>query len=111
MPRIPKDEFILSETWIAACRCDPRPSALKGTGRHRGISQQRDLRRTRANLLTLKPQGKRCALRVIAALDRLQREFEGEIGKSALGEMLKSLRKLEARASDRFSGPGHLRSR
>lgn len=52
----------------------------------------------RAYLLTLKPQGKRCALRTIAALDRLQKEFEGEIGKTALAEMLKSLRKLEARA-------------
>ena len=51
----------------------------------------------RAYQLALKPQGKRCALRVIAALDRLQREFEAEIGKGALGEMLKTLRKLEGR--------------
>jgi DNA-binding MarR family transcriptional regulator len=49
----------------------------------------------RAYQLALKPQGKRCALRVIAALDKLQREFESEIGKSALAEMLKTLRKLE----------------
>ncbi|MGA9062147.1 MAG: MarR family transcriptional regulator [Terracidiphilus sp.] len=55
----------------------------------------------RAYLLTLRPQGKRCALRVIAALDRLQRDFETEIGKTALAEMLKSLRKLEARAAAR----------
>jgi DNA-binding MarR family transcriptional regulator len=55
----------------------------------------------RAYLLTLKPQGKRCALRVIAALDRLQKDFESEIGKSALGEMLRSIRKLEARAAMR----------
>jgi DNA-binding MarR family transcriptional regulator len=53
----------------------------------------------RAYLLTLKPQGRRCALRVIAALDRLQKEFESEIGKSALAELLRSIRKLEARAS------------
>ena len=53
----------------------------------------------RAYLLTLKPLGKRCALRVIAALDRLQKEFESEIGKSALSEMLRSIRKLEACAS------------
>lgn len=53
----------------------------------------------RAYLLTLKPQGRRCALRVIAALDRLQREFENEIGKASLAEMLKSIRKLEARAA------------
>jgi DNA-binding MarR family transcriptional regulator len=53
----------------------------------------------RAYLLTLKPQGRRCALRVIAALDRLQRDFESEIGKASLAEMLKSIRKLEARAA------------
>jgi DNA-binding MarR family transcriptional regulator len=55
----------------------------------------------RAYLLTLKPQGKRCALRVISALDRLQTVFENEIGKTALAEMLKSIRKLEARAATR----------
>jgi len=52
----------------------------------------------RAYLLTLKPLGRRAALRVIGALDRLQREFENEIGKTALAEMLKSLRKLETLA-------------
>ena len=52
----------------------------------------------RAFQLSLKPQGKKCALRVIAAFDRLQKEFESEIGKVALGEMLKAIRKLEARA-------------
>lgn len=49
----------------------------------------------RAYQLALRPYGKRCALRVIAALDKLQRGFEAEIGKSALGEMLRTLRKLE----------------
>ena len=53
----------------------------------------------RAYLLTLRPQGKRCALRVIGEFDKLQKEFEIEIGKSALGEMLKAIRKLEARAA------------
>jgi DNA-binding MarR family transcriptional regulator len=52
----------------------------------------------RAYFLALKPQGKRCALRVIAALDQMQNEFENEIGKSALAEMIRSIRKLEARA-------------
>ncbi len=51
----------------------------------------------RAYLLTLKPQGKRCAVRVIAAFDKLQKGFEEEIGKAALAEMLKAIRKLEAR--------------
>jgi DNA-binding MarR family transcriptional regulator len=52
----------------------------------------------RAYLLTLKPQGKKCAVRVIGAFDKLQREFERELGKPALAEMIESLRQLEARA-------------
>lgn len=55
----------------------------------------------RAYLLALKPQGKRCAVRVIAALDRMQKEFESEVGKATLAEMIRSLRKLEARAAAR----------
>jgi len=50
----------------------------------------------RAYQLTLKPQGKKCAVRVIGVFDKLQREFEREIGKTALVEMLKNLRRLEA---------------
>ena len=53
----------------------------------------------RAYHLSLKPQGKKCAVHVIGAFDKLQREFEREMGKSALAEMLKSLRKLEALCS------------
>jgi DNA-binding MarR family transcriptional regulator len=49
----------------------------------------------RAYLLTLKPQGKKCALRVIGAFDKLQRDFETEIGKIPLRQMLQSLRRLE----------------
>jgi DNA-binding MarR family transcriptional regulator len=52
----------------------------------------------RVFLLALKPPGKRAALRVIAAFDKLQKEFEEEIGKGQLAEMLKVLRKLEKRA-------------
>jgi DNA-binding MarR family transcriptional regulator len=63
----------------------------------KGLLQRRiDPEDARAYQLALKPQGKRCALRVIAALDKLQRKFETEIGKSALGDMLKTLRELEA---------------
>ena len=63
----------------------------------KGLLQRRiDPEDARAYQLALKPQGKRCALRVIAALDKLQRKFETEIGKAALGEMLKTLRELEA---------------
>ena len=62
----------------------------------KGLLQRKiDPEDARAYQLTLKPHGKRCALRVIAALDKLQREFEAEVGKLALGEMLRTLRKLE----------------
>ena len=46
--------------------------------------------------LQLRPLGKRVALRVIGVLDKLQREFEREIGKAAVREMLGSLKRLEA---------------
>jgi DNA-binding MarR family transcriptional regulator len=55
-----------------------------------------DPRDARAFQITLKPHGKRCAMRVIGAFDRLQNDFEEEIGKASLREMLKVLRKLEA---------------
>ncbi len=65
----------------------------------KGLLQRRiDPEDARSYLLSLKPQGKRAALRVIAAFDRLQKEFESEIGKAALGEMLRALAKLEMRA-------------
>ncbi len=65
----------------------------------KGLLQRKiDPEDARVFLLALKPQGKRAALRVIAAFDKLQKEFEGEIGKTALGEMLKSIRKLELKA-------------
>jgi DNA-binding MarR family transcriptional regulator len=49
----------------------------------------------RSYLLALKPQGKKCALRVIRAFDRLQAEFEKEVGKTVLSDTLKTIRKLE----------------
>jgi DNA-binding MarR family transcriptional regulator len=65
----------------------------------KGLLQRKiDPEDARAYLLTLKPQGKKCAMRVIGAFDKLQKGFEEEIGKAALGEMLKAIRKLEARA-------------
>ena len=64
----------------------------------KGLLQRKiDPADARAYLLTLRPQGKRCALRVIGAFDKLQKGFEEEIGKAALGEMLKAIRRLEAR--------------
>jgi DNA-binding MarR family transcriptional regulator len=66
----------------------------------KGLLQRKiDPEDARAYLLTLKPQGKRCALRVIGAFDKLQKEFEEEIGKTTLSEMLKAIRKLEARVA------------
>jgi DNA-binding MarR family transcriptional regulator len=63
----------------------------------RGLLQRKiDPEDARAYQLTLKPQGRKCAVRVIGVFDKLQREFEREIGKTALSEMLKALRKLEA---------------
>ena len=68
----------------------------------KGLLQRKiDPEDARAYQLTLKPPGKRCALRVIAAFDTLQRNFESEIGKAALSEMLRAIRKLEARAEVR----------
>ena len=62
----------------------------------KGLLQRRiDPEDARAYQLALKPPGKRCALRVIAALDKLQHAFEAEIGKPALSEVLRDLRKLE----------------
>ena len=55
----------------------------------------------RAYLLALKPQGRRSAVRVIGALDRMQSEFENEIGKTALAEMMRTLHRLEACAGVR----------
>ena len=51
--------------------------------------------------LTLKPQGRRSAQRVIRAFDKLQAEFEKEVGKSKLQETLAVIRKLEALAPQR----------
>jgi len=50
----------------------------------------------RSYLLSLKPSGKRTAVRVIRAFDKLQAAFEKEVGKAALREALETLRKLEA---------------
>ena len=68
----------------------------------KGLLQRKiDPEDARAYQLTLKPLGKKCAVRVIGAFDKLQRDFEQEIGKTALGEMLKVLRKLEEHCAER----------
>jgi DNA-binding MarR family transcriptional regulator len=65
------------------------------------IQRKIDPEDARAYQLTLKPQGKKCAVRVIGVFDKLQKEFEREVGKTALGEMLKNLRKLEALCAEK----------
>jgi DNA-binding MarR family transcriptional regulator len=73
----------------------------------KGLLQRKiDPEDARAYQLTLKPLGKKCAVRVIGAFDKLQREFEQEIGKTALVEMLKVLRKLEALCVERHRASG-----
>jgi DNA-binding MarR family transcriptional regulator len=63
----------------------------------KGLLQRKiDPEDARAYQLTLKPLGNKCAVRVIGAFDKLQNMFEQEVGKTALGAMLKALRKLEA---------------
>ncbi len=49
----------------------------------------------RAYLLELKPSGKKCALRVIAAFDKMQHRFEKEVGRTALTNALAVIRALE----------------
>jgi DNA-binding MarR family transcriptional regulator len=66
----------------------------------KGLVQRRiDPEDARAYLLTLKTSGKRCAMRVIAAFDRLQKQFESGVGKKNLAEMLRVLRELEEAGS------------
>jgi DNA-binding MarR family transcriptional regulator len=68
-------------------------SSLEGKGL---LQRKIDTEDARAYQLTLKPQGKKCAMRVIGAFDKLQKKFEQEVGKTSLKEMLKAIRKLEA---------------
>lgn len=49
----------------------------------------------RAYQLTLKPHGRRTALRVIGAFDALQKSFEKQVGKASLRAMLATLTRLK----------------
>lgn len=63
----------------------------------KGLVQRRiDPRDARAYHLALKPQGKKVAIRVIGALDKLQRKFENETGKDALQSALRVIQSLAA---------------
>ena len=58
------------------------------------IHRRIDPEDTRAFQLSLKPHGKRTALRVIAALDRMQKEYETTLGKATLRQTLYNLAQL-----------------
>ena len=63
----------------------------------KGLLQRKiDPSDARGYLLTLKPTGKRCALRVIAAFDKMQKGFEGEVGTTVLANALNVIRALES---------------
>lgn len=66
-------------------------SSLEGKGL---IVRRIDPKDARAYHLALKPQGKKAAVRVIGALDKLQRELEKEAGKEALQSALQIIRSL-----------------
>lgn len=62
----------------------------------KGLVQRKiDPADARGFLLALKPSGRKCALRVIAAFDRMQHGFEKEVGATALKDALDVLRALE----------------
>jgi DNA-binding MarR family transcriptional regulator len=63
----------------------------------KGLVQRKiDPSDARGYLLTLKPPGKRCALRVIAAFDSMQKAFEQKVGKTALANALDVILALES---------------
>lgn len=62
----------------------------------KGLVQRKiDPSDARGYLLALKPSGKKCALRVIAAFDKMQHRFEKEVGRTALTNALAVIRALE----------------
>lgn len=61
----------------------------------KGLVQRKiDPEDARAYHLALKPLGKKTAMRVIGALDKVQREFENDVGKDALQSALQVIRSL-----------------
>jgi len=67
-------------------------SSLEGKGL---LQRKIDPADARAYLLTLRPSGKKCAVRVISVFDGMQRAFEKEVGKTVLSETLRVLQVLE----------------
>jgi DNA-binding MarR family transcriptional regulator len=63
----------------------------------KGLVQRKiDPSDARGYLLALKPAGKKSALRVIAAFDKMQQKFEQRVGKAALRNTLDVIRALES---------------
>ena len=63
----------------------------------KGLLQRKiDPADARAYQLYLKPQGKKCALRVVSAFEKLQRGFEREVGKTQMISMLETISRLES---------------
>src|ERR1035437_6263978 len=63
----------------------------------KGLVQRKiDSSDARGYLLSLKPSGRKCALRVIAAFDKMQHGFEQEVGGTALANALRVIRALES---------------
>jgi DNA-binding MarR family transcriptional regulator len=58
------------------------------------VQRKIDPQDARAYHLTLKPQGRKTAVRVIGALDKVQRAFEHKVGKDALQSALRVIRSL-----------------
>jgi DNA-binding MarR family transcriptional regulator len=64
----------------------------------KGLVQRKiDPSDARGYLLALRPAGKKCALRVIAAFDKMQQGFEQRVGKAALANALEVIGALESR--------------
>jgi len=61
----------------------------------KGLVQRKiDPEDARSHHLALKPQGRKTAVRVIGALDKVQREFENKVGKEALQTALRVIRSV-----------------
>jgi DNA-binding MarR family transcriptional regulator len=101
--------LILAATFLEEPR-PTRPSQLANTfGTTRGnvshavssleakglVQRKIDPDDARGYLLTLRPTGKRCAVRVVGAFDRMQRDFENRVGKDGLEKALRVIRALQ----------------
>jgi DNA-binding MarR family transcriptional regulator len=68
-------------------------SSLEGKGL---VQRKIDPLDARGYLLTLKPSGKKCAIRVIGAFDKMQQTFEKQVGKGNLETALRVIRALQS---------------